>query len=96
MKTQKSTLPPHIRAAVSHSLIILKELTGVTKEKCRDFVLIMSLNWEGRSDEMLIGRAGGRRRGMVWQSGLYYNAVLHGLAYGFEDKKTWTVQPTFS
>jgi len=35
---------------------------------------------EGRGDEVLIGGAGGRRRGMVWQSGLYYNVVLHRLA----------------
>jgi len=40
----------------------------------------MSLNGEGRVDEMLIGRAGGMRQGTAWQSGLYYNAVLHGLA----------------
>jgi len=44
------------------------------------FCSIMSLNGEGRGDEVLIGRAGGMRRGMVWQSGLYYKAVLHGLA----------------
>lgn len=79
-KTQKSTLRPHNLAVVSHSLIILNELTGVTKEKKRDFVLVMSLNGEGRGDEVLIVRAGGMRRGVVWQSGLYYNAVFHGLA----------------
>jgi hypothetical protein len=36
----------------------------------------MSLNGEGRGDEVRIGRAGGMRRGMVWPSGLYYNAVI--------------------
>lgn len=40
----------------------------------------MSLNGEERGDEVLMCRAGGMRQGMVWQSGLYYNAVLHGLA----------------
>jgi len=45
-----------------------------------DFVLIMSLNGEGRGDEVLISRARGMRRGTVWHSGLYYNALLPGLA----------------
>jgi hypothetical protein len=74
----------------------VNKLTGVTKEKCRDFVLILSLNWEGRSDEVRIGRGGGRRGGMARPSGLYYSAALHRLAQDLEDKKTWRVQPTLS